>query len=59
MTKDNNVDQVLSRVGSSRRGFVRKAILGTAFTAPIVASFSMDGLAVGAARAGSVSNSTF
>ncbi len=58
MTADKKVDNILGRVEASRRDFVRKAVLGSAFVAPIVSSFSMDGLSVGVARAGTVTNST-
>lgn len=44
------MDELLSRVDESRRGFLRK-VLGGAFAAPLLASFSMDGLGVSSAEA--------
>lgn len=36
--------EILSRVAVNRRTFVKRAILGTAFAVPIVASFDMQHL---------------
>ncbi len=47
---------VLDRVDKNRRGFVKKALIGTAFAAPLMASFRMDSLSVGSARACTVGN---
>lgn len=44
------MDELLSRVDESRRGFLRK-VIGGAFAAPLLASFSMDGLGVSSAEA--------
>ena len=46
-------DEVLPEVDEGRRGFIRKIAVGTAFAAPVVASFDMTGLTFGtAANAG-------
>lgn len=46
-------EKVLQSVDKSRRSFLSKLILGSAFAAPSIASFSMSGLAVGEAFANS------
>ena len=56
----NSEKRVLEKVSSDRRGFVKKVIVGTAFAAPVVSSFSMDGLSIKVGRsafAGNTSNS--
>ncbi len=58
MPKDEIDAKILDRVADDRRGFVRKAVLGTAFVAPFISSFTMDGLSIGMARAGLETNST-
>jgi uncharacterized protein YjbI with pentapeptide repeats len=50
---------VLKLVDESRRSFLSKLILGSAFAAPSVASFSMSGLAVGEASAQCANMSIF
>src|ERR1700756_1958177 len=44
-------EKVLQSVDESRRAFLSKLIVGSAFALPSVASFSMSGLAVGEAYA--------
>lgn len=51
-------DPVLEKVDPAKRSFVRKLVKGTAFAAPVVASFSLDGLTIGDARAQVLSNGT-
>lgn len=34
--------EVLNKVGKSRRGFIRKLVQGTAYVAPLIATFYMD-----------------
>lgn len=51
-------DAVLDKVDPSKRAFVGKIVKGTAFAAPIVASFSLDGLTIGDAKAQIFSNIT-
>lgn len=41
---DEKLDPVLEQVDPEKREFLKKVLVGTAFVAPIVASFSMDGL---------------
>ena len=43
-------DKILENVDAKRRGFVRKVIVGTAFAAPVVSSFSMDELSIKVGR---------
>ena len=43
-------DRVLEKVDPDRRSFVRKVIIGTAFAAPVVSSFSMDELSIKVGR---------
>jgi hypothetical protein len=51
-------EEILSFVGESRRGFVRKVIVGTAFVTPLIASFSMDSHKAAAAGYSLNSNQT-
>ncbi len=51
-------DSVLDKVDPAKRSFVRKVVMGTAFVAPVVASFSIDGLTISDAQAGKVDNQT-
>lgn len=44
------MDELLSRVDESRRGFLRK-VIGGAFAAPMLASFSMNALVTSSAEA--------
>jgi hypothetical protein len=49
----------INRIDESKRSWMRKMVLGTAFAVPTVVSFSMNGLAVNEAHAASYgSNST-
>jgi hypothetical protein len=48
---DDALDDILSRVPISRRKFVRRVVLGSAFAVPFVASFEMGTLSAGAASA--------
>jgi hypothetical protein len=41
---DDNLDPILEHADPDKREFLRKVIVGTAFVAPIVASFSMETL---------------
>jgi len=51
MTSKKPVESVLNSVEESRRDFIRKLVVGTAFAAPLMASFSMDGALVKSAEA--------
>jgi hypothetical protein len=63
MAPDPMPDDVLARIEPGRREFIRKVIAGTAFAVPLMASFSMEGLALDPAEAFSAnqtcSNQTF
>jgi hypothetical protein len=37
-------EEILERVGDDRRSFLRKMVIGTAFAAPVVSSFSLHGM---------------
>jgi len=37
-------DDALDALGASRRTFVKRLVVGTAFAAPVVSSFSMNGV---------------
>jgi hypothetical protein len=43
-----DLDTALEGVSEDRRAFLRKVVLTTAFTAPIVASVAVDGMMVSA-----------
>jgi hypothetical protein len=61
MTDDRQVDRVeaaLDRVDEAKRSSLRKIVLGTAFAAPVVASFAINGMMVTPAMALPASNST-
>lgn len=45
------MDEILNRVDDSRRDVLRKLIGGVAFAAPLMASFSLEGLSVAPAEA--------
>lgn len=55
---DSDVDRVLEHVDPSKRAFLKSLVVGSAFVAPLVASFSLDGLSVYEAHAQSSSNVT-
>jgi hypothetical protein len=42
----------IERIDQAKRSSIRKMVLGTAFVVPTVASFSMSGLAINEAHAG-------
>jgi hypothetical protein len=50
--------ELLNSVGKSRRKFLTKVLVGTAFAAPLIASFPMNGLAADSARMVSFGNTT-
>lgn len=47
-----DLDTALNGVDENRRQFLRKVVLTTAFAAPVVASFAVDGMLVSTAMAG-------
>ena len=61
MTKPSDAPDnrdILSRLGPERRDFLKKLVGATAFTVPVVASFSMDTLSAYEAHAAVGSNAT-
>jgi hypothetical protein len=48
---DDKSQNLLAKVDPNRRGFVKRVLAGAAFAAPIVATFSIDGLSVDSAMA--------
>ena len=53
---DGDVDRMLEHVDPARRAFLKRLVVGSAFVAPLVASFSLDGLSVYEAHAQGASN---
>ena len=41
---EDKLDPILEQVDPDKRDFLKKVLTGTVFVAPIVASFSMEGL---------------
>lgn len=39
-------ETILKEVDENRRNFIKKVIIGSAFAAPVIHSFSMDGLKI-------------
>jgi len=52
------LNDLLNAVAPARRQFLKTILTGTAFAAPLMASFSMDGLSVDAASAATCGNMT-
>jgi hypothetical protein len=50
-SEKKDLDRALEGVDENRRSFLRKVVLTTAFTAPIVASFAVDGMMISSAMA--------
>ena len=55
---DPSVDRLLEHVDPAKRLFLKSLVVGAAFVAPLVASFSLDGLSVYEAHAQGGSNVT-
>lgn len=49
--KDENVGRLLERIDLTKRDFLRRLIVGTAFAAPMVSSFGLNDLSTYAASA--------
>ena len=49
-------EEILSSADASRRDFLKKVLVGTTFAAPVLASFSMEGLSPESASAGFAPN---
>jgi len=50
----DGADRALASVDAAKRETLRKLILGAAFMIPVVATFSIDGLAISKAQASSI-----
>jgi hypothetical protein len=50
------IDEVLQRIDPAKRDFLKALVVGTAFVAPMIVSFPMDGLSVYEAHAQGGSN---
>ena len=59
MTESNKIEAALAGVDEAKRATLNRLITGTAFVAPIVASFAMDGLTISKAQALSANGSGF
>jgi len=53
-----NENHLLEGANKSRRKFVKRVLVGTAFAAPLIASFPMNGLKADSARAVTFGNQT-
>jgi hypothetical protein len=51
MDDDGLESEVLSKVGTDRRTFVKRLVVGSAFAIPLVASFDVDSLTLSKAEA--------
>ena len=49
--EDRMQEDILNKVDKSKRDFLKKVVIGTTFTVPLIQSFSMDGLRARAAYA--------
>ncbi len=52
-------EEILGSAGAGRRDFLKKVLAGTTFAAPVIASFSMEGLSPEKAGAAAASNQCF
>jgi hypothetical protein len=59
MTESKKIDAALAGVDEAKRATLNRLITGTAFVAPIVASFAMDGLTISKAQATTANGSGF
>lgn len=48
---DDDDPEIVRKIDASRRDFVRKALVGSAFAAPVVMTFTVAGVAVDSAEA--------
>ncbi|HEY4403792.1 MAG TPA: hypothetical protein VGN55_03985 [Xanthobacteraceae bacterium] len=51
MTENKKIDAALAGVDEAKRATLSRLLTGTAFVAPVVASFAMDGLTISKAQA--------
>jgi hypothetical protein len=54
---EDKKQEILDKVGSNRRDFLKKVLAGAAFATPVMASFSIDGLWAGVAPTQSFASS--
>jgi hypothetical protein len=59
MTEKKKIDEALAGVDDAKRATLTRLLTGTAFVAPIVASFAMDGLTISKAQAAIANGSGF
>jgi hypothetical protein len=57
MTESKKFDDALAGVDEAKRATLTRLLTGTAFVAPIVASFAMDGLTISKAQAATANGS--
>jgi len=55
---DDKIDRALEQVDPAKRAFLKGLVGGGAFLAPMVVSFSMEGVSLYQAHAGAASNTT-
>ena len=48
---EEKVEALLDKVDADKRAMLKRLILGTAFAAPVIASFPIDGLTIDSALA--------
>jgi hypothetical protein len=51
MSENKKIDEALAGVDEAKRATLARLLTGTAFVAPIVASFAIDGLTISKAEA--------
>ena len=56
MTDQDRLDTALESIDESKRGALRKLLVGAAFAPPVVASFAVNGMIVTSAQAQSASS---
>ena len=44
---EKRIEEVLQHVDESKRDFVKKVLIGTAFAVPVITSYSMDNFRMG------------
>jgi hypothetical protein len=59
MSDSKKIEQVLAGVDEAKRATLTRLLTGTAFVAPIVASFAIDGLTISKAQAAIANGSGF
>jgi hypothetical protein len=59
MTESKKIDEALADVDEAKRATLTRLLTGSAFVAPIVASFAIDGLTISKAQAAIANGSGF